>query len=304
MGIFKKAKKAVKASVKADVKLATRVGKGAASANKIISALKSGDSAKASEGLKGAIGKKAYTALIKKEHSMIGEKNSKIVARAGKTALLVGSAAYKASKGDLRGSKNSLGSAITTGVGRNNLRVAQHAGQDLIGKKNYNAIHKYGNRGLNTVLDVGSAIGAAERGDFSGAATYGGSAVRTAIGAKKLHEGKRALRDQIGQKNYDMLNNSYKAAKLGASIGQTASSLQTAHDEQKYMKMAKNAKKLYGQANEAHGLFQSIHSNANAGKITATSPAPTSSTTTTRMRPTAPIGGGGGGGMRKKPTTY
>ncbi len=57
-----------------------------------------------------------------------------------------------------------------------------------------------------------------------------------------------------------MLNNSYKAAKLGADIGKAASDLSQAYDQQKYVKVAMTAKKLY-QANQAHGLLKDVRSN-------------------------------------------
>jgi hypothetical protein len=268
MGIIKKIKTAAKS---APAKRGLQVAKGALAARSAYKALGKGDIGKADKkqnaAMKGLLGEKAYKSIIKKEKSLIGEKNAKILDRVKRTGVAAGSAAYSFSKGDARGAKEHLGDAITVGVGRNNLRVAQHKGQDIIGKKNYNAIHKYGNRALNVGLDVASTAGAIERGDYLGAANYGGNAIRTAIGAEKLHEGKRALRDKIGQRNYDMLNNSYKAAKLGADIGKTASDLSSAHEAQKYMKVAIKAKKLYGQANEAHGLFKTIHTDAKASKV-------------------------------------
>jgi hypothetical protein len=297
MGIIKKLKSAAKTT---PAKIAIRGVKGALDARSAYKALGKGNIAKAdakqNSAMKGLLGKKAYAAVIKKEKSLIGEKNAKALDRVHRTGVALGGAAYLAGKGNLRGSKDSLGQAITIGVGQNNLRVAQHKGQDTIGKKNYNAIHKYGNRALNTYLDVGSAVGAAERGDYIGAAGYAGNAIRTGIGAEKLHQGKRALRDKIGQKNYDMLNNSYKAAKLGASIGKTASDLSSAHDAQKYMKVAMKAKKLYSQANEAHGLFKSIHSSAKAGNVAVghdTATASEGRPMVTVTAPRKPIGGGG-----------
>lgn len=291
MGIIKKLKTAAKS---APAKRTLQVAKGALAARSAYKALGKGDIGKADKkqnaAMKGLLGEKAYKAVIKKEKSLIGEKNAKALDRAHRTGVALGSAAYSFSKGDARGAKDNLGQAIKIGVGINNLRVAQHAGQDAIGKKNYNAIHKYGKRSLNVGLDVASTAGAIERGDYMGAAKYGSNAVRTAIGAEKLHQGKRALRDKIGQRNYDLLNNSYKAAQLGLSMGKTASDLSKAHDEQKYFKMAMKAKKLHGQANEAHGLFKSIHSDAKAKDV------PVGHSTITanpKKINTTPIGGGG-----------
>lgn len=268
MGIVKKLKSAAKS---APAKRVLQVAKGALAARTAYKAIEKGNigkaDAKQNAAMKGILGEKGYKSLIKKEKSLIGEKNAKALDRVKRTGVALGSAAYSFSKGDARGAKNNLGDAITIGVGKNNLRIAQHKGQDTIGKKNYNAIHKYGKRSLNVGLDVASTAGAIERGDYLGAAKYGSNAVRTAIGAEKLHQGKRALRDKIGQRNYDMLNNSYKAAKLGADIGKTASNISSAHDAQKYMKVAAQSKKLYGQANLAHDLFKTIHTDSKAKSV-------------------------------------
>jgi hypothetical protein len=268
MGILKKVKSVAKS---APVKRGVQVVKGVIAARSAVKAIQKGNvgkaDAKGSSALKNLLGKEGYSSLVKGEKKLIGEKNAKALDRVKRTAVSAGSAGYSFSKGDFRGAKDNLGDAITTGVGKNNLRVAQHAGQDAIGKNNYNAIHKYGKRSLNVGLDVMSAASAIERGDYFAAAKYGGNAVRTGIGAEKLHEGKRALRDKIGQKNYDLLNNSYKAAQLGHDIGKTAADFSNAKDEQKYMKMAAKAKKLHDQATKAHELFKDIHAQAKAHNV-------------------------------------
>lgn len=302
MGIVKKVKAAAKSK---PAQRGLEIAKGAIAARAAYKAAGKGNVGKAdtkqNAAMKGLLGQKGYKAVIKGEKNLIGNKNAKALDRTKRTGVALGSAAYSFSHGDARGAKNNLGQAIKIGVGINNLRVAQHAGQDAIGKKNYNAIHKYGKRALNVGLDVASTAGAIEGGNYLGAANYGSNAVRTAIGAEKLHQGKRALRDKIGQKNYDMLNNSYKAAQLGLAIGKTASDLSKAHDEQKYLKVAMKAKKLYGQANQAHGLFQNIHANAKASSVPVGNSVVTPSTSYTKVAPTpssGPIGIGG-----KKPKT-
>jgi hypothetical protein len=308
MGIFKKVK-SVASSAKNVIKSVpvargTQVVKGALAAKAAVKALSKGDlgkaQAKGAAGLKGLLGDKAYYAAGSKVKNALGEKGLKTLNRIDKTTVAAASAANSVRKGDFRGAKNNLGDAITIGVGKNNLRKAMHKGQDVIGKKNYNAIHKYGNRTLNVGLDALSAASAIERGDYGAAAGYGSNALRTAVGAKKLHEGKRAIRDKIGQKNYDLLNNSYKAAQLGHDLGKTAADFSMAKDAQKYLKMAKEAKKLHGQAKDAHTFFQGVHAQAQAKNIPVGHPSIVAGEPT-QGRPMVQVPTGAIGGSSMKP---
>lgn len=249
--------------------------------------------------LKGALGEKNYKKMIQGTKDLIGEKNYRRLDRANEVALNVGDVGFQLSRGNFRGAKDSAAEAIDRGVGKKALRKAQHAGQDLIGKKNYNAIHHIGNRVLNTGLDTASVAAAIQRGNFKGAVDYGLNAVRTGAGAEAIHKVKRKIRDKIGQKNYDLLNNSYKAMRLGMDIGKTISQINEGYDAGKTQKMINKTYKLARQSEKAAKLIKHSHEQAgahpNTGSIIA-APGPDPRpmvVTTSKVSDKAIIGGGG-----------
>jgi hypothetical protein len=252
--------------------------------------------------LKGALGEKNYKKMIQGTKDLVGEKNYRRLDRANDVALSLGDAAFQASRGNFRGVKDSIGTAITRGVGKKGLREAQSAGQDAIGKKNYNAIHRVGNRVLNTGLDTASAVAAVRRGNLKGAVDYGLNAARTGAGAEAIHKVKRKIRDEIGQKNYDLLNNSYKAMRLGMDIGKTIGQISEGYDAGKTQKMINKTYKLARQSEKAAKLINNAHQQAGAHPstgsiIAAPGPEPRPMTVTTsnvaNKISSAPIGGGG-----------
>ena len=214
--------------------------------------------------LKNALGDKKYKQMIQGTKKLVGEKTYRRLDRANEVGLQLGDAVYQASKGNLRGTKDAVDRAITKGVGKKALREGQKAGQDLIGKKNYNAIHHVGNRVLNVGLDAGSAVMAARKGKVGAAMKYGGNAVRTGVGAEAIHKVKRKIRDEIGQKNYDLLNNSYKALQMGMDIGKTISQIHEGYDLGKNQKMLNKSIKLAKQTKKATDLIQQAHKQAGA----------------------------------------
>jgi hypothetical protein len=254
--------------------------------------------------LKDALGEKKYKQMIQGTKKLVGEKTYRRLDRAEQVSLQLDDAAYQGSRGNFKGSKDALGRAITKGVGKKALREGQHAGQDLIGKKNYNAIHHIGNRTLNVGLSVASAYAAAKKGNPKGALNYGLNAVRTGVGAKAIHKVKGQIRDKIGQKNYDLLNNSYKAMQMGMDIGKTMSQINEGYDLGKSQKMVNKTIKLANQTRKAAKLIKTAHKQAGAhpdtGSIIAQAgPEPRPMTVTTsnvsNKNVSAPIGGGGGG---------
>jgi hypothetical protein len=202
---------------------------------------------------------------------------------------------------------DALERGMTTGFGKKALRGAAEEYKGAIGEKNYKKIHRIGNRVLDTGLDAASAGVALSSGNYTKAAKYGGSAVRKGIGAEALHKAKRAVRDEIGQKNYDLLNNSYKAMSLGMDIGETMGKLSEGYDSGKHMKMVSQSIKLAKQAKKAHGFVQGLHGKTNTHPAmmpamqqpTMGAPAMGSSLKPAEVKKMGPIGGV----VRQKPTT-
>lgn len=300
MGIVKKAKKIL---ANKTVKRSLEIGKGGLSALAAVNAAKKGDvgrsDKKGSAAIKAVLGKKGYKSLVQGEKKLIGDKNAKLLTRVKETGVQLGSAAYSLKKGDLKGAEQHLGKGIAEGVGRGNLRVAEHFGQDLIGKKNYNAIHKYGKRGLETGLSLASAIGAASTGNELGALKYGTAAVRQGVGAEKIHQGQRLLKKKIGEDNYNMLMNSYKAAQLGIDLAKGAHGLNNAYEKDNKVQMLNKSIKLAKKSKQAYELFKDVHDQANASHVPVGHPIVTAGDQSSV--PSSSYSSGPIGGSSKKP---
>jgi len=250
--------------------------------------------------IKGAIGEKNYKKMIQGTKDLIGEKNYRRANRAYQTGLEAGDVVFQAGKGNFRGSVDALERGMKKGFGEKALRGAAEEYKGVIGEKNYKAIHRIGNRVMDTGLDAASAGVALSSGNYKKAAKYGSSAVRKGIGAEALHKAKRAVRDEIGQKNYDLLNNSYKAMALGMEIGETMGKLHEGYDAGKHMKMVSQSIKLAKQAKKAHGFVQGLHTQTNTHPAmmptmqqpVAIAPAPATSNAAA-MKKMGPIGGVG-----------
>jgi hypothetical protein len=234
---------------------------------------------------------------LDKAKQFAGTKTGKSLIKVGKTALA----------GDVYGLEKMGVDRLGKAIGKDNLRKGQAFGEKTMGKKNYQATAKGVKRGNRVGANATSAYLAYARGDPVSAAKYTGRTAEAAMGTQALRKIHGAVKDKIGEKNYDTLNNSYKATRHGVTLGYNLAHLSNTNTAFQANNSLVNAGKMgiagYHTAHSAKTAYDHIKEVGTQakqeGRPNYVAPG---STTTTRMQPAAPIGGGGG--MRKKPTTY
>lgn len=199
---------------------------------------------------------------------------------------------------------NRLGKAI----GKDNLRKGQAFGEKVMGKKNYQATAKGVKRGNRVGANAASMYLAAARGDPVSEAKYAGRTAEAAMGTQALRKLHGAVKDKIGDKRYNTLNNTYKGTRHGVTLGYSLAHLGNSNAEFGLNKSALNAAKLgvagYHTAEAAHTMASHLEKvakkeAANGPKKPQGRPMVTVPTSTTTRNPAI-----GGGGVKPKMTTY
>jgi hypothetical protein len=236
--------------------------------------------------------------VLKKVKKFAASKTGKSLIKVGKTALA----------GDVYGLEKQGIDRLGKAIGKKNLRKGQAFGEDVMGKKNYQATAKGAKRANRVGANATSAYLAYARGDPVSAAKYGGRTAEAAMGTQALRKIHSAVKDKIGEKNYNTVNNVYKGTRHGVTLGYNLAHLANTSSTFNQAKNVQNAAKLgmagYHTAHSAQTMAQHLNQ---VRKGTAANGQNTNSKITKltpvggNMQKTAPIGGGG---MRHKPTTY
>jgi hypothetical protein len=198
---------------------------------------------------------------------------------------------------------NRLGKAI----GKDNLRKGQAFGEKVMGKKNYQATAKGVKRGNRVGANAASMYLAAARGDPVAEAKYAGRTAEAAMGTQALRKLHGAVKEKIGDKNYNTLNNTYKGTRHGVTLGYNLAHLGNTSSAYGINKSAQNAAKMglagYHTAEAAHNMAS--HLEKVAKKEAANGPnKPQGRPMVTVPTSTARTPAIGGGSMKPKMTTY
>lgn len=191
--------------------------------------------------------------LLKKAKKFTTSKTGKSLIKVGKTALA----------GDVYGLEKMALDRAGKAIGKKNLRKGQAFGEDVMGKKNYQATAKGVKRGNRVGANATSAYLAYARGDPVAAAKYGGRTAEAAMGTQALRKIHGAVKDKVGEKNYNTLNNSYKASRHGVTLGYNLAHLSSSASTFDQARNVGNAAKLgmagYHTAHAATKMAEHLH---------------------------------------------
>ena len=172
--------------------------------------------------------------VLKKVKKFAASKTGKSLIKVGKTALA----------GDVYGLEKQGIDRLGKAIGKKNLRKGQAFGEDVMGKKNYQATAKGAKRANRVGANATSAYLAYARGDPVSAAKYGGRTAEAAMGTQALRKIHGAVKDTVGEKNYDIMNNSYKATRHGVTLGYNLAHLSNTASAFKSVNSVGNAAKM------------------------------------------------------------
>lgn len=172
--------------------------------------------------------------VLKKVKKFAASKTGKSLIKVGKTALA----------GDVYGLEKQGIDRLGKAIGKKNLRKGQAFGEDVMGKKNYQATAKGAKRANRVGANATSAYLAYARGDPVSAAKYGGRTAEAAMGTQALRKIHGAVKDTVGEKNYDIMNNTYKATRHGVTLGYNLAHLSNTANAFKSVNSVGNAAKM------------------------------------------------------------
>ena len=148
--------------------------------------------------------------------------------------------------------------------------------------------------------NAASAYLAYARGDPLAASKYTGRTAEAAIGTQQLRKIHGGIKDKMGEKNYNMVYNSYKAGSHGVALGYNLAKLNSSAGAFKDVQSAGNAAKLgiagYKTATAAHKAvthIADVHAKSNVTQTTQ----PIITQGSIKKPPVI-------GGTSRRPTTY
>ena len=228
--------------------------------------------------------------ILKKAKKFAASKTGKSLIKVGKTALA----------GDVYGLEKQGIDRLGKAIGKDNLRKGQAFGEKTMGKKNYQATAKGVKRGNRVAANATSAYLAYARGDPVSAAKYTGRTAEAGMGTQALRKIHGAVKDKIGEKNYNTLNNTYKGTRHGVTLGYNLAHLSHTSGEFSKVQSLSNAAKMgiagYHTAHAAHTMASHLEKVAKGEAANG----PKQS----QGRPNVTVSGPVGGNTRKPMTTY